>query len=731
MVKKINLDWMLSWTTDDLSPPACEIPAQVPGAIQADIARYLGLPPLHTTDTVRRLEAYEDVVATYKAVLPDDVRRDSLFLEGKGIDYAYRILLNDVELYSAEGMFTPFSIALDRGWKDTENILYITILPPPKKAGETGRSQAADSCKPAVSYGWDFHPRLITRGIWNTLELVQREHPVLQTVRIVADVNKTLDKGTLRAEIETDCPIGEDYRIAWEIRDPEENVILSQDYPVTDKTQMLCTEVYSPQLWWPNEYGAQALYTVTVQLYHREELLDGRCVRRGFRRIRLIGEPGYCPEEVQYPQSRELPPLTFEVNGRPIFAKGTNWVCPTMFPGLLTSEIYAKHLSLIRDAHMNIVRAWGGAVVNRSEFFDYCDEMGLLIWQEFPLACNHYPDDPQYLRVLDQESRSIIRHVRDHACLALWCGGNELYNCWSGMDDQSLALRLLNKNCLDLDPFTPFFPTSPLMGIAHGSYVFRNVDGQDVWQIMSRMHYRAYPEFGCPGAAAPETIREMIPEAEWENIAPGGCWELHHAVGSWGESAWLMPQVIRHYFPNATTTEQVIHYSRFLQGVGYQAIFEVARQQAPYCAMALNWCFNEPWPTAANNSLLSGDGQLKPAYARVCRALRSHMVSARLTRFDYRPGEPIPVTGFLLMDEPVAVSGKILVLLKQDEKELYRAVIPVCVDDPQTSNEIGTVTLPSEDLLPGLFRVELEFEGNTADSSILIGASDYDLLLLP
>jgi beta-mannosidase len=116
----------------------------------------------------------------------------------------------------------------------------------------------------------------------------------------------------------------------------------------------------------------------------------------------------------------------------------------------------------VKEANMNILRCWGGAIIDKEPFFELCDEMGIMVWQEFPLACNNYLGTKGYLAVLEQEATAIIKRLRKHPCLTLWCGGNELFNSWSRMTDQSLPLRLLNKLCYEEDQNTPFINTSPL-----------------------------------------------------------------------------------------------------------------------------------------------------------------------------------------------------------------------------------------------------------------------------
>ncbi|MFD2329930.1 hypothetical protein ACFSR7_11830 [Cohnella sp. GCM10020058] len=261
-----------------------------------------------------------------------------------------------------------------------------------------------------------------------------------------------------------------------------------------------------------------------------------------------------------------------------------------------------------------MLRVWGGGIVNKASFFEQCDELGLMVWQEFPLACNSYPDSPSYLKVLDQESRSIIGRLRKHACVVLWCGGNELFNAWSGMTDQSYPLRLLNANCYELDPSTPFIMTSPLEGMGHGHYVFRYETGEDVFQAMFRSQNTAYTEFGVPSPSPVEQLRRFIPPEDLYPPKPGTAWESHHAFNALAENMWLMSDQLEYYFGPHETLEQLVEQGQLLQAEGYKCIYEESRRQKPKCAMALNWCYNEPWPTAANNSIVCWPAEPKPAY---------------------------------------------------------------------------------------------------------------------
>jgi beta-mannosidase len=375
-----------------------------------------------------------------------------------------------------------------------------------------------------------------------------------------------------------------------------------------------------------------------------------------------------------FPKSRNEPPITLRVNGRPVFGKGSNWIPPEIFPCLETPARLGELVALAKAANFNLLRCWGGAAMPGDAFFEACDRLGVMAWVEFPLGCNPYPDDPDYLAELGTHARALVRRVRPHPSLALWCGGNELFNRWSLMTDQSLPLRLLNSVCLDLDPHTPFIPTSPLEGMAHGNYVFRYADGREVYEAMAQARYTAYPEFGMPGPSAVETLKGFIPADELFPPAPRGSWKHHHAFGAWVGDTWLCWDLLQDYFGPIQNLETLVELGQWLQCEGYKAIYEEARRQKPVCSMALNWCYNECWPCAANNSLLEWPARKKPAYDAVAAACRPVLASLRLRKFSWSPGETFECDLWLLNDAPgERPAARIDVTLEAD------GAAPLCV----------------------------------------------------
>ena len=220
------------------------------------------------------------------------------------------------------------------------------------------------------------------------------------------------------------------------------------------------------------------------------------------------------------------------------------------------------------------------------------------------------------------------------------------------MTDQSMPLRLLNKLCYELDPKNAYLMTSPVFGMAHGGYTFYDPDAHcDVFTLFQNAHNTAYTEFGVPGITALEDLKKIIPENELFPVEKTPSWRLHHAFGSWGEERWLCRDVLERYAQHPLDSiEKMIDLAGWLQCEGYKAIFEEARRQAPYCSMAVNWCYCEPWITAAGNSLITYPAKPKPAYFAVQSALRPVLFSARIPKFDWKAGETFTAQLWLLND---------------------------------------------------------------------------------
>ena len=420
----------------------------------------------------------------------------------------------------------------------------------------------------------------------------------------------------------------------------------------------------------------------------------------------------------EFPKSRSDAPATLKQNGRRIFCKGSNIVCTRIFPGEMTKEVYERLLTLVKDANMNMLRIWGGGFVNKESFYDLCDEMGIMIWQEFPLACNEYPDDDAYLRVLEKEARAIIRRLRTHPCLSLYCGGNELFNVWSRMTDQHHALRLLDSLTYTEDRFTPFIMTSPLNGMAHGGY--SNYDGkEECMQMYARSHNTAYTEFGCGGVSDVEQLKWELTEEEFENLTPGDpVWIAHHNFSEWRPGQEVFRD-INYYFGGYKDIPDLSEKSQFLQAMSYRSNFEEMRRQWPHCSMALNWCFNEAWPMICSLGIVSFPDKPRPSYFTVKEALRTSLVSLKVPSQKFEGGQYFTGEVWILNDSNPGTlpGGTVHVELDAGEGYVPLGDFPFADVAPQTNIRLGSVSslLPNEE--DGFIKVRLTIDGQEALNS--------------
>jgi beta-mannosidase len=675
---KVMLDWELGHSESIEDKPSEWIPACVPGAIQLDYAKALGYEEYFKGDHYRDYDWMETRYFTYKSTFakPEDMDGKCLYFVSIGIDYLFDVYLNGTILLHQEGMFTPVSIDITDLLEDI-NTLEIKIHPPPMLEG-FAQALPATTVKPAVSYGWDWHPRLIPSGIWDETYLMIKQLSHLKSVSVNYELDENLEGAAITVQVEgielRNC------KMKWHLTDADRRVVLFGEREVQNDCFKMEFQLNDPHLWWPWDQGCPYLYHSNCSLYDENGvLLDKQVGKIGFRSVRMVMAETAWGESKGFPNTKNVSAFQIEINKRRIFVRGSNFVPPGIFPGTVDKESYQHIVSRALDANFNILRVWGGGPVPKDPFFDMCDETGMLVWQDFPLSCYNYTDDPGYLDVLEQESLSIIMRLREHPCLAIWCGGNELLNSWSGMTEQSKALRLLNKQCFIYDPETPFIPSSPLYGVAHGGYTFFDKDlNEDVFEKMFRLNhssekYTAFAEFGIPSPASIEVLKKIIPEHEMWPPVPGTSWEFHHGFKAWAEEkdSWLMLGQLEKYFGKTNNIEELIERGKFLQSEGLKAIYEGARRQKPYCSMALNWCFNEPWPTAANSSIISWPDIPKPGYYAVSEACRPFMISAEMEKFVWKRGEEFKARIWVLNDRPSeSVPLKVNVILQTGEEEI-------------------------------------------------------------
>jgi beta-mannosidase len=439
---------------------------------------------------------------------------------------------------------------------DGEHLLAVAVLPAPPSEAQVGRTSRVRVHKPRMNYGWDFCPRLVHQGIWRPFG-----YPVTYPrVSFDGAVGRVEAGGETLLEIE------------------------------------------QPELWWPNGSGDQRLYRAGEW-------------EVGFRTIELRPNDG-APADAY--------PYTLHVNGERIFMRGWNWCPIDVNYGVPRPEKLERLLTLAARANVNVLRVWGGGVIESDEFYALCDRLGILVWQEFSQSSSGLEstpsDDPEFVRALGEDARSIVPSRAWRPSLFAWCGGNEL--AWPDgepIDESSPVIRALGDVVRELDPSRVWLPTSPTG--PKGTW-----DMHGPWEHQGlRKHYEHYDsrtnlvhsEFGVEGMTNREALDALIaPEHQWpaDKASP-----VYEHLGAWWNNAPLVQECFGGRIEDVETMRRA---SQWLQYDGLRYAVEATIRRAWQASGVLPWQINEPFPNAWCTSALDWHGNPKPAYFGVARAYR-------------------------------------------------------------------------------------------------------------
>ncbi|MFI1211501.1 glycoside hydrolase family 2 protein [Streptomyces sp. NPDC020802] len=482
--------------------------------------------------------------------------------------------------------------------------------------------------KMACSFGWDWGPTLVTAGIWKPVRLEHWTTARIAGVRPVV----TVEQGVGHVELHVDV---ERTRVEARLALGARVGGVEARAQIDGSSGVVRLEVPDVALWWPRGYGEQPLYDVELWLSH-EGLLDVWRRRIGFRTV-----------ELDRREDEHGSGFTFVVNGERLFARGVNWIPDDVLPSRITSERYRTRLTQAADAGVDLVRVWGGGIYESADFYDACDELGLLVWQDFPFACAAYPEEQPLRGEVEAEARENVVRLMPHPSLVLWNGNNE--NLWGFRDwgwERRLAgdswgegyyLGLLPRIVAELDPTRPYTAGSPWSGSwdhhpndpAHGTH--------HSWEVWNRQDYADYrlevprfvAEFGWQAPPAHATLRRALPG---EELAPDSPGMLHHQKADDGNGK-LVRGLARHFaVPEQGFSGRDFdrwHYlTQVNQARAVAAGIEHWRSHWPVCAGTIVWQLNDCWPVTSW-AAIDGDGREKPLYHELRRLYADRLLTLR------------------------------------------------------------------------------------------------------
>lgn len=630
------------------------LPARVPGSNFTDLLRSGTIEDPFAGDAELRLQWIENEDWEYRClfdVSEDDLAADSVELVFEGLDTYCSVALNGAPLLWSENMFCAHQVECRRLLRAGTNELYFRFNSPvargtarrmsegflyPAENDKTEDRVSVYARKAPYHFGWDWGPKYVTSGVWRPVWL-----DTARKARIRECSHEIVALSSERAEVAFTLEVeGYGSSAAWlEIGCDKPGVTPVRTLvTLAEGTQIhrVSVAIEEPQLWWPNGLGEPALYRFEFTLSDEEGPIDGASQRIGLRTIEVINcadDHGEC--------------FYLKVNGRPTFMKGANYIPPDSFQETVTPERYRQLLRDTADANMNMLRVWGGGVYECDLFYDLADEHGILIWQDFMFACTLYPSDEPFLRLVQEEAEQAVRRLRHHACLALWCGNNEIslgIAHWEWPEkfayspERFTALvegnarlfdELLPAVVAEHDPGRFYLPSSPIghwndpaddargdghyWGVWHGELPFATYS-ERLSRFMSEYGFQSYPLLSS-------LERFTLPEDRELGSPVLGVHQKHPR----GDA--IIGRFLNEAFGEPLSFEHFCYLSQVLQADGLRVAFEAHRRNMPFCMGSLYWQLNDCWP-AISWSSIDYYGQWKALHYQARRSFAPVLVCA-------------------------------------------------------------------------------------------------------
>ncbi len=626
------------------------IEASVPGNFELDLIKAKKLPEdIYFGTNILEVQRLESMHLWYFTEFELEKTTDDAFILFEGIDTAAEIFIDGEFIAFTENMLIPYEFSLD-GIEYGKHEVVVHIIPAnvftreiPLDVNCRAQKYNMDSLlirKAPYMYGWDIMPRTVSAGLWRPVSVVYKNRDRIEEYRIYTN-HLFEDKATLTVDTKITTSKDDLRELTLSISGVcGESAFFneSQLFSVNKKTHI---DITSPVLWWPKNYGEPNLYNITITLKYKGEAVDTVSFKYGIRTVELERTSVAGPDGT----------FRFIVNNKPIMCLGTNWVPTDAFPSR-HDEYTLRGLELTNDLNCNMIRCWGGNVYPSDMLYDYCDEHGILVWQDFSMACGAYPQDERFQALLKEEAESVVKHLRNRTCLALWSGDNEcdymfVWDRCSAYDklihqknpnDNVLTRKVLPEVIGRLDGNRPFIPSSPylddeafktLKPAEDHLWGPRDYFKGDFYNKNSVCHFAS--ETGYHGCPAPESLSKFIGEEHIENhgninVCDDPEWLVHAACpeinvnASWAYRIPLMTKQINRIFGSSDDKIQDFCLkSQISQAEAVKFFIEHFRIQKNYRWGILWWNIIDGWPQISD-AVVDWYGTKKLAYGYIKRA---------------------------------------------------------------------------------------------------------------
>lgn len=611
------------------------LPAIVPGCVHTDLLANGKIEDPFYRLNEHKLQWIDKVNWEYKTTFVVDAvtfGRDRIALDFKGLDTYADVYVNDSLVLSADNMFREWMPNIKPVVKQGENQLRILFRSPITEGlkkydahdyvipvsgndlaeiGEVEGNKMVSvyTRKAGYHFGWDWGPRLVSSGLWRPVFLTAWDEARIKDLQLKQ--NSVSEKeAALTAVFEVDaCQAGnatvsienDGVELAKTSIELKEGVSV---YPVDFKIE-------NPKLWWTNGLGEAHLYNITGKL-----AVDGRVAEKkqriGIRTLELVRD-----------KDAKGTSFYFKLNGVPVFMKGANYIPNDIFPSRVTSEMYHNVVTTAKISNFNMLRVWGGGIYENDEFYDLCDENGILIWQDFMFACAMFPGDAAFQENVKQEAADNIKRLRNHPSIALWCGNNEILAAWTGWGWRAAEEAKSKENAdkiwksytdifhhilpdavAEFDPGRSYWDSSPSSGMGIPSDMVNGDDhywgvwwGKDPFSKYATHIARFMSEYGFQSFPELKTVKQYATPEDYDIYSEVMKSHQRSSIGNGTIEYYLLQD-----YKKPKDFASFLYVNHVLQAEGIKFALEGHRRAAPYCMGSLYWQINDCWPVASWSS---------------------------------------------------------------------------------------------------------------------------------
>ena len=629
------------------------VKAKVPGSVYDALLEAGLIPDPYFEKNSCLCEWVENRFWIYQTEFRMEEKKHHYRLVFQGLDYRCDIYLNGQLIAQHENMYTPCIVDVTDFLKEnSQNEIRVMFYNVPDEMGQIGYTSLVKTQKARYSYKWDYCPRLVGVGIYKPVFLEEYE------VLVQNDYFRTdpVQKGKFHFSFDLSSLKERSLSVQFCLFEGEERVYSRTKRINADKKRSrirFASAVHDPKLWYTHTEGDPFLYRAELKITNGTEILYQNEKFVGFKTLEFLPNEG---------ASAEAPPYCFVLNGRQIYVHGVNISPLDMLYGRITKERYTRLVQEAKELGANIIRVWGGGFLESEDFYDLCDQHGILVWQDFMQSSsgidNHPSDDSKFIAKFMETVRFAVAEKRNHVCLSVFCGGNEIAkgkdripideNCKLIGKVAAYVRKHSHVHFVSTTPYGPFFDHDfkhpENNWDIHGPWLY--LGDPEQYDYCKRISSLFRSEFGCNGMSELASLKNFLSEKNIGlfNMSNNFVWRHHGEV-------WDTEERDRKIFGNhIKNIEDAIEASQFLQAEGLKSLIECDRKQAFHNSGVMIWQLNEPFPGVSGTNLVDYYGRPKAAYYQVRRCFQSVYGSVTYDRLCYSEGEDCCVRPFFIPD---------------------------------------------------------------------------------